>query len=348
MRYLLYAEQNYSYAILRPLQQAILQRGDEAVWFLAGNEIRHDYLHADERKFNSIKEVVAWHPDVVLVPGNHVPKFIPGIKVGIFHGFNVAKSTRPDDRGHFNIRGCFDLYCTQGPNTTSGFEQRAKKYGFFGVRQTGWSAMDPLFQNLPSAVPDDGKKTILLCSTFTKELSCAPLLVDTIRQLRDSGKWRWLVQFHPKMPREVVNAYKALQNEQLTFVETDNVIPLLQQADLMVCDTSSVMTMFLLQRKPVVTFRNQTRGNTEHLLNVTEADKLGEAITYALSCPDELMAKIDGFIADTHPYQDGKSSERVLDAIDDFKHTQFGTLKAKPANFVRSLKERKKLRYWGF
>lgn len=346
MRYLLYAEQNYSFAILRPLQQVILQRGDEAVWFLAGDEIRHDYLHADERKFNSIQEVVAWQPEVVLVPGNHVPKFIPGIKVDIFHGFNVAKSTRPDDRGHFNIRGCFDLYCTQGPNTTAGFEQRAQKYGFFGVRQTGWSALDPLFQNLPTETAADGKKTILLCSTFTKELTCAPLLLDTIRQLRDSGKWRWLVQFHPKMAPEVVAAYKALQNEHLTFVETDNVIPLLQQADLMVCDTSSVMTMFLLQRKPVVTFRNQTRGNTEHLLNVTEADKLAEAIDYALSYPEEQMAKIDRFIADTHPYQDGKSSERVLAAIEDFQRTEYGKLKSKPANLIRTFKERKQLGYW--
>lgn len=347
MRYLLYAEQNYSYAILRPLQEAIRRRGDEVVWFLAGDEIRQDYLHEDERRFNSIAEVVNWRPDVVLVPGNHVPKFIPGIKVGIFHGFNVAKSTRPDDRGHFNIRGCFDLYCTQGPNTTTGFEQRAKKYGFFGVRQTGWSAIDPLFQNLPTDSPVDGKKTILLCSTFTKELSCAPLLVDTIRQLRDSAKWHWLVQFHPKMPKDVVDAYKALQNDYLTFVETDNVIPLLQRADLMVCDTSSVMTMFLLQRKPVVTFRNQTRGNTEHLINVTDADKLEAAIEHAFSYPAELMAKIDGFIADTHPYQDGKSSERVLAAIDDFKRTQYGKLKAKPTNIIRTLKERKKLGYWG-
>ncbi|WP_417763442.1 CDP-glycerol glycerophosphotransferase family protein [Shewanella sp.] len=346
MRYLLYAEQNYSYAILRPLQDAIHRRGDEVVWFLAGDEIRRDYLHADEREFTSIKDAVNWQPDVVLVPGNHVPKFIPGIKVGIFHGFNVAKSTRPDDRGHFNIRGCFDLYCTQGPNTTVGFQHRAEKYGFFGVRQTGWSAIDPLFQNLPTDLPNDGKKTILLCSTFTKELSCAPLLIENVRQLRDSGKWRWLVQFHPKMPQEIVAAYKALQNEYLTFVETDNVIPLLQRADLMVCDTSSVMTMFLLQRKPVVTFRNQTRGNTEHLINVTDANRLEEAIDDALSYPAALMARIDRFIADTHPYQDGKSSERVLAAVDDFQCTQYGKLKAKPANIIRTLKERNKLGYW--
>ncbi|MCH1925784.1 UDP-N-acetylglucosamine 2-epimerase [Shewanella sp. C32] len=350
MRYLLYAEQNYSYAILRPLQEAIRRRGDEAAWFLAGSEINHSYIHEDETKLENVRDVIAWRPDAVLVPGDHVPSFIPGIKVAIFHGFNVAKASRKESREHFNIRGYFDLYCTQGPNTTKGFEQLAKKYEFFSVRQTGWSALDPLFTNVASSTAkDNGKPTVLLCSTFTKKLSCAPLLVDAVRKMRDLDEWNWLVQFHPKMSPEIVAEYKALQNKNLTFVETDNVIPLLQQADLMICDTSSVMLMFLMQRKPVVTFRNQTReGNRkEHLINVTEAEKLHDTVTYALGYPAEQMSKIDEYIADTHPYTDGKSSERVLDGIDDFLEKDFGKLKRKPLNLIRNFKQRKKLGYWG-
>ncbi|MGL4752054.1 MAG: hypothetical protein ACRCXB_06480, partial [Aeromonadaceae bacterium] len=132
-RYLLYAEQNYAYAMLRPLQQAIRARGDEAAWFLAGQQINPDYLKLDEVRLPSVRAVCDWQPDAVLVPGNTVPSFIPGLKVAIFHGFNVAKATRSDDRGHFNIRGCFDLYCTQGPNTTAGFVERAGKHGYFEV-----------------------------------------------------------------------------------------------------------------------------------------------------------------------------------------------------------------------
>ncbi len=55
---------------------------------------------------------------------------------------------------------------------------------------------------------------------------------------------------------EVISQYKAIQSEHLSFIETDNVIPLLLQADVMVCDTSSVIPMFLVQNKPVVTYKN--------------------------------------------------------------------------------------------
>ena len=48
------------------------------------------------------------------------------------------------------------------------------------------------------------------------------------------------MQFHPKMPTEWVTKYKALSNQNLTFIETDNVVPLLKVADVMLCDTSSV------------------------------------------------------------------------------------------------------------
>ncbi len=344
--YLLYAEQNYAYAMLRPLQQAIRARGDEAAWFLAGQQINPDYLKLDEVRLPSVRTVCDWQPDAVLVPGNTVPSFIPGLKVAIFHGFNVAKATRSDDRGHFNIRGCFDLYCTQGPNTTAGFVERAGKHGYFEVVETGWPALDPLFSAPPAGEEANPRPTILFCSTFTPALSAAPLLVDEIRRLRDSGRWRWLVQFHPKMDPAVVAAYQALQDDNLTFVETDNVIPLLQQADVMLCDTSSVMTMFLLQHRPVVTFRNQTVGNRQHLLDVSEVGALEAALEHALSRPPALMQAIDGFIAQTHPYTDGHASTRVLDAIEARLQRGPGALKRKPLNLLRSLKERRKLGYW--
>lgn len=345
-RFLLYAEQDYAFAMLRPLQAAIRARGDEVAWFLAGEQIHAHWLQDDEVRLMTVSDVRRWRPAAVLVSGNTVPAFIPGLKVATFHGFNVAKATRSDDRGHFNIRGCFDLYCTQGPNTTEGFQQRAERYGWFQVTETGWPALDPLFQPGPLPLPADTRPTVLLCSTFTPALSCAPLLLDEIRRLRNQGHWRLLVQFHPKMAAEVVAAYRALANDNLTFIETDNIIPWLRQADVMVCDTSSVMTMFLLQRKPVVTFRNQTVGPRQHLRDVQTVDKLEGAISEALAHPPALMAAIDQFIAATHPYQDGASSQRVLAAVDAWLTNPPRLRQRKPLNLIRSLKERNKLHYW--
>ncbi|NQZ87019.1 MAG: hypothetical protein HRT54_05500 [Colwellia sp.] len=44
--------------------------------------------------------------------------------------------------------------------------------------------------------------------------------------------------------KNIVQQYKSLQNESLTFVETDNVLPLRQEADVFVYDTPSLLNMF--------------------------------------------------------------------------------------------------------
>src|SRR5690554_4585566 len=271
-KYLLYAEQNYAYSILRPVQAAILKRGGEVRWFLAGKKINSDYLSATELRLREVDEIINWKPDVVIAPGNTVPSFIPGLKVDIFHGFNVAKATRTDDRGHFNIRGCYDLYCTQGPATTAGFIKRAEKHGYFRVKETGWPALDPLFEPSDKAVSTSLTPTILLCSTFTPKLSCAPHLVETIKELRDKKHWQWIIQFHPKMDRKIADQYRALQNEKPTFDDTDNVIPLIKQADATVCDTCSATLMFMLQKKPIASLNNRTVGNTSYLLIIEEKE----------------------------------------------------------------------------
>jgi len=343
-RYLFYVSQNYSFQILRPLQKAIRARGDEVKWFFEGSEVNHNYLQSDELVLSSVADVNDYKPVAIFAPGNMIPNFIQGLKVAIFHGFNVGKLNQRGGEDHFQIRGCFDLYCTQGPNTTIRFQELAKQYGYFRVIETGWSAMDPLFDDTTQA-SDIGKPIVLLCSTFSRNLTCAPHIYDEVARLSKQGNWRWLVQFHPKMPVDIVAKYKGLQNEHLTFIETDNVLPLLQQADVMVCDTSSVLVMFLLQQKPVVTFRNISPG--PFLYDITEADKLENAISHALKKPDDLMCEIRNFISHTHPYRDGGSSERVLQAVDKVLAEDL-PLKRKPANLLRNFKARKKLAYWRF
>ncbi len=56
-----------------------------------------------------------------------------------------------------------------------------------------------------------------------------------------------------------------------------------------------------------------------------------------LSRPPELMQAIKAFGDAIHPYHDGHSSERVLDAIDAFIAAGGRNRKSKPLNFWRKL-----------
>jgi len=345
-KYLMYISQNYSYAVLRPLQKEILARGGEVAWFLEGKEVSAKHLDESEQALLSIEAVQSWNPDAVFVPGNVVPDFIPGIKVAVFHGFSVGKLNRRGRADHFEIRNCFDLYCTQGPDTTLPFEALAKKHKTFSVAETGWATLDPLFtasKNNPYK-SHDTRKTILMCSTFSRNLSCAPVIFEKIKALSATGEWRWLIQFHPKMDSHVVELYKSIQSDNLQFIETDNVLPLLQVADVMLCDTSSVLIMHLLQRKPVVAFNNNT-GN-ECLIHINRVDEIYAAIRQALSPSAQLLEKIERYCHNIHPYHDGKSSVRVLEAVEDFSSNKRQLLASKPWNLIRKYKLRKKLSYW--
>lgn len=340
-KYLFYISQLYSFSIVRPLQKVIRKRGDEVYWFFDNPELQ-SYLRDDELCFQTVSEVKKFMPDVVFVPGNIVPSFFPGIKVELFHGFHARK--RSDERGHFRIRGFFDLYCTQGPDTTLPFLELAEKHGYFEVVETGWPKMDPLFTT--DIKEKSAQPVIYLASTFTPRLSCAQELFAIVQELTEKREWRWLVNFHPKMDPEVIELYKSIESDRLTYIETDNVIPLMQQADVMVADTSSVISEFLLQNKPIVTYKNNAPG--EHLLNITQADDLEGAIEQALVKPDELMSSIREYGDNIHPYRDGLSSVRVLEAADRLLSTGTGHLKNKPLNLIRNYKIRKKLGYYWF
>jgi CDP-glycerol glycerophosphotransferase (TagB/SpsB family) len=334
----------YSFSIIRPLQRAIVERGDEAAWFLDDPRKLSPYLKPEEKCLKTVAAVKAYDPAAVFVPGNMVPDFFPGIKVELFHGFHARK--RSNERGHFRVRNFFDLYCTQGPDTTGPFQELADKFGFFEVKETGWPKMDPLFSE--SATPPAGKDrpVILMTSTFTPRLSAAPVLFETIRRLARNDQWEWVVNFHPKMDAAVFKAYQSIKSDNFRFVVTDDIIPLLKTADLMVSDTSSVISEFILLHKPVVTFNNRSPG--PHLINITAPFELESAIERGLSRPDPLMKEIRAYSDWIHPFRDGRSSIRVLEATDSLIDRGRGHLRQKPLNLMRRLKIRKQLGYYWF
>ncbi len=343
-RYLLYGSESYAVAILRPLQAAIRRAGGETAWFFDGPGA--DLLDGDERLLD-IDEARRFAPRAVFVPGNHVAHFIPGVKVEIFHGFSVGK--RSDTEGHFRIRGLFDLYCTQGSTTTKKFEELAQRHGHFHVVETGWPKIDPLFHDdgtadhwrdgFAGAVP-----LVLFASTFTRSLTAAPHLFPKIRELAAGGRWNWLVTLHPKMDPEIVREYRELEGPRLRFVENRDVLSALKAADVIVSDTSSIVPEFLMQHRPAVTFRNRRPG--PQLIDIQDPAQLEAALERAVSRPPELMAQIEAFTAAVHPYRDGRSSERVLAATEEFIELHRQRLRPKPWNAWRKFKVRRRLDYW--
>jgi CDP-glycerol glycerophosphotransferase (TagB/SpsB family) len=110
-------------------------------------------------------------------------------------------------------------------------------------------------------------------------------------------------------------------------------------------DTSSVVPEFLTQHKPVVTFRNTRPG--PHLLNVEHIEDVRPAIETALAIPDSLRDAIEQYANSIHPYRDGRSSQRVLEATDLALENGRRGLKHKPLNLGRRLQARMRLKYWG-
>ena len=337
-RHLLYGTERYVLAILRPLQAAIRARGEEAAWFLDGPG-RTD-LHPGERLLATVDEVRAYQPAAVFTPSDTVPPFFPGAKVEVFHGFDAGKPR------HVHVRGLFDLYCTTGPRDTAPFSALAERLGHFSVVETGWPKLDPFFARLgPGGPPPVRERPMILYhSTFSPSWSAAEILHDTVRDLSRTGRWRWIVTFHPKMSPATVARFRALTGEHLRYADDDNVLDLFPQADVMVSDTSSALSEFLLTGKPVVTFRNRRPG--PQLLDIARPEDLEPAITRALSRPPKLMAAIRAFGDAVHPLRDGRSSERVLAAADAFVAAGGRNRRRKPLNLWRQFRIRRKLGYW--
>jgi len=325
---------------------AIKARGGQAAWFFANNDSIARHLGAEETLLKTIPEVKNYNPDAVFSPVNTVPDFFPGIKVQVFHGLATDSTGK---KGHFRIRGLYDLYCTRSTEETRLFKQMAEKQPHFEVVETGWPKVDPLFSNNEAANfrndLNTDKPVVFYASTFSPSLTSAPLLIETIAKLSRSGQYHWIVTLHPKSNDEITAQYRKLQGPNLTFYESSqDVLPLLRTGDVMLCDTSSIAIEFMLLNKPVVTFR--TKVPAPYVLNVTQTQEVGPALANALSRPDDLMNAIHQFSKDIHPFTDGKSSERVLEATDRLIETGISHLAPKPANFFRKFKIRKRLKYY--
>ncbi len=344
MRHLLFASELYALPILRPIAAAAMRRGDDVRIFVPGHLVGN--LHEGEQRLIDSRAVRQWRPDSVISASNWVPHFFPGLKVQVFHGFNVEK--RPESRGHFRIRGLFDLYCTQGPETTIPFQGMQRELGHFRVVETGWSKLDPLFEALDRNTTIEaaaGRAIVAYASTFTTSLTSAPLLYEAIAAQVARADRYWLLTLHPKSDPGLKAHYRALAGPNACFYEADQLVPMLAAADVLVSDTSSVVPEFAVLGKPVVTFRN--RSPKPYMIDIHSTTDLEPALQRALA-PDAARQSALARVGDCiHPYRDGCSSDRVLDAIAAALAERAPTLRRKPANLARKLKIRWRLRSFG-
>ncbi|WP_300702916.1 CDP-glycerol glycerophosphotransferase family protein [Bacteroides sp.] len=342
-KYLFFVSVAYSYPILRPLQDEILRRGDEVAWFIEQGCPK--LLEKNERWLRSVQAVMDYNPIAVFAPGNYIYDFFPGVKVCLFHGYPINK--RGDEKDdHFSVRGWFDMYCTQGETSTAPFKELEKKYGFFKVYETGWCKADALVKerNLSS---HNARPVVLYSTTFTKTITSAPYLFETIKRLAKEKEWDWIISFHPKFANsDILKKYKELAKTcpNVIFHESGLVdAELLNRADVLLSDASSVIVEYMMLDKPVVTYCNTTPGN--HLLNVTDVNEVESALEKALSRPAALMEQIRAYVDRHEAHLDGESSSRVLDAVNNYIWYYQGRTRTKPWNLVRKFKLRWRVGY---
>ncbi|MEQ9301417.1 MAG: CDP-glycerol glycerophosphotransferase family protein [Cyclobacteriaceae bacterium] len=316
MRVVLFCKNPYAFGIQKPLFNELVRRGHPVIWYVP-KEIEDKFPYESEGDFtSSIKEIYDFKSDVIFVPGNEVPHYLRGVKTQIFHGLAGEK------KGHFRIRKYFDLYLTQGPYFTDKFSKLSKKHKDFDVIETGWPKLDQLFkekeryqeekrQLLEQTVT---KKILLYAPTFSPSHTSAIDLKAEIFKLANSENLL-LIKFHDLMDKSIIRDYNKAcsKNKNVEIVTDSNVIKYLLISDLMISDTSSVVYEFLLLDKPVITYKSSSQSIKWE--NITDPLKLESTVKDVLNL-DEKQNERKWIIENYHPYNDGLSSKRMIDALE--------------------------------
>ena len=341
-KYLFFVTKPYSFSILKPIQDSITESNSGTVkWFAASSAVNFS-SPGDQLKSNGA--VRDYNPDVVLVPGNIVPHYWPGLKVQVFHGLDE------EVKGFYNITGFFDLYCTAGPIMTENFLKIAKQKKHFLVKETGWPKLDPVYKNEWGFSDQKDKlikqyklipelPVILYAPTFPPKYTSAPDLLDSINKLKNC-KYNWIIKFHSLMDQSIRERYKKLESNNFRVVDELNILPFMAGSDIMITDTSSVAYEFLHFNRPLITY--QAIARRDKGINIQDPSELSPAIERSLNDPNEFSQNRESCLQDIHPYFDGNSSNRILKGIAEILANELpNDLKQKPQNFIRKYQIRK-------
>ncbi len=339
MRYILYCNLPYSFAILKPLEVEIVSRGFEYIWYIPSS-LEESFLYKESHFTTSIKDLKEYKADAIFVSGNDVPFFLQGIKVQIFHGLAGEK------KGHFRIRDYFDLYLTQGPYFTKKFQELSLKHKNFEVIESGWCKLDKLFtpqketqEYREELLQNYGVSNIILYApTFSPSLTSAKKLLPFMEKIATKESLV-IIKFHDKMDKEVVEEYNKLTIKNLIISDIKDITKLLHISDMMISDTSSVVYEFLLLDKPVITLSSISENIS--WLDINDETKMVEAVEKTLK-DDSFAQERENIIKLYHPYNDGKSSARMIDATLKYKE-KFGVPMKRKISLFRKLKTYKAL-----
>jgi len=318
MKFLFFCQNSYAFGIVDPIRTVVLKKGYEVYWFLK-EDLNESFPYKQDAFTNSLRSLRKYPSDVIIVPGNEVPHYLRGVKVQIFHGLAGEKRT------HFRIRHYFDLYLTQGPYFTDKFNDLQRQHRNFEVMETGWSKLDKMYleQEVYSEEKahllhkHQAKKIILFAPTFTPYLTSAEFLKDEIIALSKNKDYLILCKFHALMDPLLIETYRdmATSHDNVVYEEEKNITKFLLLADLMVSDTSSVVYEFLLLNKPVITFKNIAEH--KYWENLDDPAYLLESVATTFT-EDNFKDQREFIIQNYHPYTDGKSSERMVTAVEQF------------------------------
>ena len=338
MKILLFCENRYAIDILQPLyDEAIRQGRHSLLWYIHTKKIGNCPLASDMTWTDSIQAAYDFQPEAIFVPGNIVPYYLPGVKVQVFHGYAAEK------KDHWIIRRYFDTYFTQGPYFTSHFEQLAKKYGDFEVRETGWTKQDWIQQHLHDH--DEEKQTLLrqygcqhillYAPTFSPKLTSLPHMQPALEQLLAQQPDTLLVmKFHPLTAQQWTDGYRewAAHQSRALYVEAgENVTKWQLMADVMLSDTSSAVYEFLLLDRPVVTLN--TIAKDIYWENITDPAQLAEALQRAQHDPQSVSRR--RWVRDNYdPHTDGKCCARMIAEAEDYLQ-RHGTPRCRKLNLWR-------------
>lgn len=318
MRCILFCQNNYAFGILEPIKTYLENNGHDYIWYV-NEKISSDFPFKNEKNTSSITELENYKSDAIFVPGNEVPHYLRGLKVQIFHGLAGEK------KGHFRIRHYFDLYLTQGPYFTERFNKLKSIYKDFDVIETGWPKLD-IYGTDKAAFEQErkellqkynAKKILLYAPTFSPKLTSAPFLVEQIKSLSENKEYLILLKFHPLMDESWIQIYTDLANEipNIIFETEKNIIKFLLISDVLISDTSSVIYEFLLLDKPVITFNNIS----DNILWQNSSDYTELIPLVEKNLNEDPYSKERKFIFENyHPYNDGKSAKRMVDAVADY------------------------------